>query len=153
MMSFLHGTRIRSTTVAAKSSMRFWEDGKHDHQCSFIYRLCPRDWRGHRQSLRVASGRVVRSLLEAVGYHPVSVPLCQEPSQEKRALTVRLFMTHDTVKPRPECQQCGAATSPLYSFLDPTSGRTFRSYKCACGARTLLAVTHAEVADSERRLL
>jgi hypothetical protein len=60
-------------------------------------------------------------------------------------------MTNDSFRQSPECQRCGAATSPLYSFLDPTTGRTFRSFKCACGDQTVLAVTQAAAAESERK--
>jgi hypothetical protein len=36
----------------------------------------------------------------------------------------------------PKCARCGSAMAPLYSFLDPRSGKQVRAFECDCGDRT-----------------
>jgi hypothetical protein len=34
----------------------------------------------------------------------------------------------------PQCQRCYRAMQPIYAILDPTSGKRYRTFKCAeCG--------------------
>jgi hypothetical protein len=44
----------------------------------------------------------------------------------------------------PNCRACGKATSLLYSFVDPTSARRIRTYKCSCGEQMVVPVTQPD---------
>ena len=45
--------------------------------------------------------------------------------------------TDSTPLSPPLCKRCGSAMHPLYSILDPTSGKQVRFFKCECGQRTV----------------
>jgi hypothetical protein len=34
------------------------------------------------------------------------------------------------------CNQCGEKPAAVQTILDPTTGRTFRMFKCKCGEQT-----------------
>jgi hypothetical protein len=56
-----------------------------------------------------------------------------------------MAMSDDLPDQTPKCQWCGQDTSLFYSFVDPTSGRRVRTYKCkACGKETPVPVIPPE---------
>jgi hypothetical protein len=60
-------TQISLTTVAGQSSMDLMIEGlKTGHRSGFIYRFRRRRWGCHRESLRVASGRLYGPYLKRV---------------------------------------------------------------------------------------
>jgi hypothetical protein len=84
---------------------------------------------------------------EANGRHlPLSRLVSESGPPEVCCLlhSVMAMLDDSLTNEAPKCERCGRATSLLYSFVDPTSGRRLRTYKCKCGEQTVVPVTRPD---------